>query len=194
MSGLVDKLKIAINKAFPFMELPLSISRQSNFPLDKSSLWWDETAATNYAKSDPTAYPGQPITVVDEVKGAVKLFIIKPDSTLELVGSMSSVTALQQELAQHKVDYNALKSAHDQLKAAHDQLKSSHNALDAHEKQLKKDHDALKAAFDKKVYTADEITETTNRVFVTPAQKSKIDTIVYATNEDIDSLFPELKA
>ena len=266
------------------MEFPLSMSRQGDFPLDKSSLWWDLEEATSYAKNDPTAYPGQPITVVDEAENTVTLFVIGTDGSLVAQGGMASVDALKQELTAHKADYNKLKTAyeatkadvtklrqdHDALKNAHDALDGKHTALDAkvteldsHEKQLKsdhdalaakhaklqedhtaldgkvttlsekhdtlqgdvtalsgkhdalekkhnalqgahdtlatdeaqlkKDHEALKTAFESKVYTADEITETATRVFVTPEQKAVIDTVVYATEADIDELFPELK-
>ena len=280
LEGLIKK----ITKVFPFMEFPLSMSRQGDFPLDKSSLWWDLEEATNYAKNDPTAYPGQPITVVNETENTVTLFVIGTDGSLVAQGGMASVDALKQELKSHKADYDKLKAAYDQTKADvtklrqdHDALKSAHDALDGkhtaldtkvteldtHEKQLKadhdalaakhnklqedhtaldgkvtalsgkhdtlqgevtalsgkhdaleekhntlqgahdtlaadeaqlkKDHEALKTAFETKVYTADEITETTGRVFVTPQQKAVIDTVVYATEADIDELFPELK-
>lgn len=280
LEGLIKK----ITKVFPFMEFPLSMSRQGDFPLDKSSLWWDLEEATNYAKNDPTAYPGQPITVVNEAENTVTLFVIGTDGSLVAQGGMASVDALKQELKNHKADYDKLKAAYDQtkvdvtkLRQDHDALKSAHDALDGkhtaldtkvteldtHEKQLKsdhdalaakhnklqedhtaldgkvttlsgkhdtlqgevtalsgkhdalekkhntlqgahdtlaadeaqlkKDHEALKTAFESKVYTADEITETGTRVFVTPEQKAVIDTVVYATEADIDELFPELK-
>lgn len=262
MSLLKSILK-KITKKFAFMEFPLSMSRQGDFPLDKSSLWWDLEEAKNYASNDPTAYPGQPITVVDEAKNTVTLFVIGIDGSLVAQGGMASVDALKAELTAHKADYDKLKAAYDQTKAdvtklrqdhdalqtAHNELNGKHTALDtkvteldAHEKQLKadhdalqgkhdklqedhtalsgkhdalegkhntlqsahdqlaadeaqlkKDHEALKSAFESKVYTADEITETATRVFVTPEQKAVIDTVVYATEADIDELFPELK-
>ena len=280
LEGLIKK----ITKTFEFMEFPLSMSRQGDFPLDKSSLWWDLEEAKTYASSNPTAYPGQPITVVDEAKNTVTLYVIGIDGSLIAQGGMASVDALRQELKTHKADYDKLKAAYDQTKAdvtklrqdhdalqtahtelngkhtaldtkvteldkhekqlkadhdalsaKHDKLQGDHTALDgkvtqlsgkhdtlqgevttltgkhnelekkhntlqgahdtlaADEAQLKKDHEALKTAFESKVYTADEITETATRVFVTPEQKAVIDTVVYATETDIDELFPELK-
>lgn len=180
MSELLEKAKLAINKTFPFMELPLSISRQGQFPLDKSSIWWSKAEAEAYASTNPIAYPGQPITVVDEDSNTVTFYLIGIDGTLVAQGSAASVEELKQQLAAHKVEYNALKTAHEELKAAHD--------------QLKRDHDALRGEFDAHDHTADEITETATRVWVSPEQKAKIDTIVYATNADIDSLFPDLAA
>lgn len=178
MADIVKTLKLAINKVFPFMELPLSISRQSNFPLDKSSIWWDKAEAENYAKTDPTAYVGQPITIVDEAKNTVTLCVIKGDGTLETVGSMASVDALKQELQQHKVEYNALKQAHE--------------ALSTKVTTLEGKHDALEKKFNEHKHNADVIEETATRIFFTPDEKKKLQEIEYATDEDIKSLFPEL--
>lgn len=179
MADIVKTLKLAINKVFPFMELPLSISRQGNFPLDKSSIWWDQAEAEKYAKNDPTAYVGQPITVVDEAHDTVKLYVIKVDGSLEQVGSLASVEALKEELKQHKVEYNALKQAHEALKTKVDELEGKHSALEK--------------KFNEHKHNADVIEETSTRVFVSPEEKKKLQDIAYATNEDIDSLFPELK-
>ncbi len=283
--SLLNELAKAITKKFAFMEFPLSMSRQGDFPLDKSSLWWDLQEATTYAKSNPTAYPGQPITVVDEASNTVTLYIVGTKGELVAQGGMASVDALKKELTAHKADYDKLKAAYDQTKAdvqqlrtdhdalnekhtaldgkvttlsgkhdklqqdhttlddkvttlsgkhdtlqgAHDALNTKHEALqkahdtlaadeaalkkshealegkhttlqqtvtalDAHEKQLKKDHDALKQSFDTHVHTADDITETATRVFVTPELKTKLQTMEFATNADIDALFPELNA
>lgn len=177
MSELLEKAKLAINKTFPFMELPLSISRQGQFPLDKSSIWWSKAEAEAYATTNPIAYPGQPITVVDEDSNTVTFYLIGIDGALVPQGSAASVEELKQELAQHKVEYNALKTAHEELKAAHE--------------QLRRDHDALRGEFDAHDHTADEITETGTRVWMSPDQKSKLDAIAYAEEADIDELFKE---
>lgn len=180
MAGVMKKLASWINKTFPFMELPLSISRQGQFPLDKSSIWWSLEEAQEYAQSNPIAYAGQPLTVVNEEENSVTFYLIGTDGTLVPQGSEASVEELKEQLAAHKIEYTALKQSHDELKAAHE--------------QLKREHDALRSEFDSHDHTADEITETATRVWVSPEQKAKIDTIVYATNADIDELFPELKA
>lgn len=167
----------AINKAFKFVETQVSFSRQGSFPLDKSSLWWDKAEAEAYAKT-ARAYAGQPITVVDETKDTVQLFLVKKDGTLKEVGSMDSIAVLQEELKQHKVDYQALKTAHDNLEKKVTELEKKHNKLDTDFKAHK--------------HNADAIEETTNRVFLSPAEKTKLQDIEYATEEDIDTLFPEL--
>lgn len=75
-----------INKTFPFMEFPLSISRQGDFPIDRKSLWWDKSAADSFAATDPTAYIGMPVSVYDEAAGTVILYIINKDRELQQVG------------------------------------------------------------------------------------------------------------
>lgn len=173
MADVMKKLASWINKTFPFMELPLSISRQGQFPLDKSSIWWSLEDAQTYAQSNPIAYAGQPLTVVNEDENTVTFYLIGTDGSLVPQGSEASVEELKEQLAAHKIEYNTLKQNHD---------------------QLKRDFDALKSAYDSHTHTADQITETATRVWVSPDQKAKIDAIVYATNADIDELFPELKA
>ena len=112
--SLLERIVKKITKTFEFMEFPLSMSRQGDFPLDKSSLWWDLEEATNYAKNDPTAYPGQPITVVNETENSVTLFVIGTDGSLVAQGGMASVDALKNELKAHKADYDKLKAAYEE--------------------------------------------------------------------------------
>lgn len=59
---------MAINgsdKSFAFMEFPLSMSRQDAFPLDKNSVFYSMSDAQTYAQTNPTAYVGQVIAVVE---------------------------------------------------------------------------------------------------------------------------------
>ena len=84
--GIIEKTLRTVNKTFPFMEFPLSISRQGNFPIDRKSLWWSKADADNYAATDPTAYVGMPISVHDEVENTVTLYIINSDLELQEVG------------------------------------------------------------------------------------------------------------
>ena len=60
---------MAINgsdKSFAFMEFPLSMSRQDAFPLDKNSVFYSMSDAQTYAQTNPTAYVGHVIAVVEE--------------------------------------------------------------------------------------------------------------------------------
>ena len=46
---------------------PLNFRRGNPNPLDNSSVWGSLAAAQNYAKTDPGAYVGQILTVVEDV-------------------------------------------------------------------------------------------------------------------------------
>jgi|SRR5699024_4432641 len=59
---------MAINgsdKSFSKMEFPLGMKRQDAFPLDDSSIFYSMSDAQTYAQSNPTAYVGQVIAVVE---------------------------------------------------------------------------------------------------------------------------------
>lgn len=51
--------------SFPFMEFPLSISRQDAFPLDRYSVFSSLSEAQTYAQTSPVAYVGQILAVLD---------------------------------------------------------------------------------------------------------------------------------
>ena len=80
-----------VNKDFKFMELPLSISRQDSFPVDRFTLWWEKSKADEYAKSNPTAYIGMPISVYDENKSTVTFYVIDANKELQQVGTKAKV-------------------------------------------------------------------------------------------------------
>ena len=48
---------------------PLNFRRGNPNPLDNSSVWASIEDAQNYAATDPVAYVGQILTVVDNVNG-----------------------------------------------------------------------------------------------------------------------------
>lgn len=54
-------------KAADGLGFPLNFRRGNPNPLDNSSVWASLAAAENYAKTDPTAYVGQPLTVIETV-------------------------------------------------------------------------------------------------------------------------------
>lgn len=58
-------------KAYSNMEFPLSMKRQDAFALDPTCVWPSLAEAQNYAKTNPTAYIGQVLSVVaDGIKNA----------------------------------------------------------------------------------------------------------------------------
>lgn len=70
--------------------LPLNIRRGNPNPLDNSAVWASLDAAKNYAKTDPTAYVGQIISVVDNENSVVDVYKINDTAgNLVLVGTVT---------------------------------------------------------------------------------------------------------
>ena len=80
---------MAINnteKTFSSMEFPLSMKRQDAFALDPTCVWSSLEEAQDYAKTNPTAYIGQVISVV--VDGTATIYQIKNTAgDLEALGT-----------------------------------------------------------------------------------------------------------
>ena len=66
-----------INKDIAYMALPLSIRRGNPFPLDEYSVWYDKTQMETYAQTNPVAYVGQILTLVNEVESTVEAYMIQ---------------------------------------------------------------------------------------------------------------------
>ena len=67
---------------------PLNFRRGNPNPLDNSSVWASLEAAQNYAATDPVAYVGQILTVVDNVNGIATVYAIQDEAgTLKKVGT-----------------------------------------------------------------------------------------------------------
>lgn len=62
-------------KAYSNMEFPLAMKRQDAFALDPSTVWPTLADAQNYAKTNPTAYVGQMLSVV--VNGTATPYVIQ---------------------------------------------------------------------------------------------------------------------
>lgn len=60
----------------PKMEFAMPFIRQGKFPLDATSLFKSKADAINYVNTDPTAYTGQVISVLDAVTKTVELNVI----------------------------------------------------------------------------------------------------------------------
>ena len=76
--------------------LPISYKRGNPIPLDKSAVWYDYDLMVAYATTDPTAYVGQILSLVDETdKTAAKAYIIlNVAGDIEEIGSGSLSTAI----------------------------------------------------------------------------------------------------
>ena len=67
---------------------PLNFRRGNPNPLDNSSVWASLAEAQNYAATDPVAYVGQVLTVVDNANGAATVYAIQDEAgTLKKVGT-----------------------------------------------------------------------------------------------------------
>lgn len=67
---------------------PLNFRRGNPNPLDNSSVWASLKAAQTYAASDPVAYVGQILTVVDNTEGIATVYSIQDEAgTLKKVGT-----------------------------------------------------------------------------------------------------------
>ena len=67
---------------------PLNFRRGNPNPLDNSSVWGSLEAAQTYATSDPVAYVGQILTVVDNANGVATVYSIQDEAgTLKKVGT-----------------------------------------------------------------------------------------------------------
>ena len=67
---------------------PLNFRRGNPNPLDNSSVWASLEAAQTYAASDPVAYVGQILTVVDNLGGNATVYAIQDEAgTLKKVGT-----------------------------------------------------------------------------------------------------------
>lgn len=67
---------------------PLNFRRGNPNPLDNSSVWASLEAAQTYAASDPVAYVGQILTVVDNAGGIATVYAIQDEAgTLKKVGT-----------------------------------------------------------------------------------------------------------
>ena len=67
---------------------PLNFRRGNPNPLDNSSVWASIEDAQNYAATDPVAYVGQILTVVDNANGIATVYAIQDEAgTLKKVGT-----------------------------------------------------------------------------------------------------------
>lgn len=77
-----------IKKDFNASSLPISFSRGNPIPLDKSAVWYDFEALTNYAAQSAVAYVGQVVAYVNETDNTAKAYIIADTAgTLTEVGA-----------------------------------------------------------------------------------------------------------
>lgn len=83
-----------VKKDSNFMGLPVNIARGNPIPLDKSEIWYSYDEMISYAQSDPTAYVGQILGLVNENdKTATAYIILNVSGEVQEVGKATQVDA-----------------------------------------------------------------------------------------------------
>lgn len=104
-----------INKNYKFAEFPISIFRQGAFPLDANSVFYSLEEAKEYAKNNPTSYPGQIISVVDIGTNSTKNYQIEISGELSYISTNiqvdSELSLSSTNPVQNRIIYQALESA-----------------------------------------------------------------------------------
>ena len=86
-------------KAYSNMEFPLSMKRQDAFALDPTCVWPSLAEAQNYAKTNPTAYIGQVLSVVAD--GVATAYTIQnADGDLAPLGAAAVDIATDSEVSE----------------------------------------------------------------------------------------------
>ena len=84
-------------KPFAKMEFPLAMQRQDAFALDPTSVWPSLAEAQNYAKTNPTSYIGQVLSVV--VDGVATTYtIVDATGKLAPLGAAAVAVATDPEV------------------------------------------------------------------------------------------------
>lgn len=85
-----------IKKNGNFMGLPMNVARGNPIPLDKSEIWYSYAEMEKYAKTDPVAYVGQILGLVDEVaQTATAYIILNTSGELQEIGASIEVPQLK---------------------------------------------------------------------------------------------------
>ena len=84
-----------IKKDGNFMGLPMNVARGNPIPLDKSEIWYSYAEMEAYAKTDPVAYVGQILGLVDEVNDVATAYIIlNTAGDLQEIGASVEIPSL----------------------------------------------------------------------------------------------------
>lgn len=85
-----------IKKDGNFMGLPMNVARGNPIPLDKSEIWYSYEAMELYAQTDPVAYVGQILGLVDEAAGTATAYIIlNTAGELQEIGASVDIPSLK---------------------------------------------------------------------------------------------------
>lgn len=133
-----------INKNVTYMALPLAIRRGNPFPIDEYAVWYDQTELETYAQTNPVAYVGQIVTLVNESASTVEAYMIQntagnlmklasttasgdlTEDVLELQGQVTGIlAAIGTKGGESSIAANNLWAAIEEIKAAYEAADTS---------------------------------------------------------------------
>lgn len=133
-----------INKDITYMALPLAIRRGNPFPIDEYAVWYDMGELTTYAQTNPVAYVGQIVTLVNESASTVEAYMIQntagnlmklasttasgdlTEDVLELQGQVTDIlAAIGTKGGESSITANNLWAAIEEVKAAYEAADTS---------------------------------------------------------------------
>ena len=133
-----------INKDITYMALPLAIRRGNPFPIDEYAVWYDMGELTTYAQTNPVAYVGQIVTLVNESASTVEAYMIQntagnlmklasttasgdlTEDVLELQGQVTDIlAAIGTKGGESSIAANNLWAAIEEIKAAYEAADTS---------------------------------------------------------------------
>lgn len=133
-----------INKDVTYMALPLAIRRGNPFPIDEYAVWYDMGELTTYAQTNPVAYVGQIVTLVNESASTVEAYMIQntagnlmklasttasgdlTEDVLELQGQVTDIlAAIGTKGGESSIAANDLWAAIEEIKAAYEAADTS---------------------------------------------------------------------
>lgn len=133
-----------INKDITYMALPLAIRRGNPFPIDEYAVWYDQTELETYAQTNPVAYVGQIVTLVNESASTVEAYMIQntagnlmklasttasgdlTEDVLELQGQVTDIlSAIGTKGGESSIAANNLWAAIEEVKAAYEAADTS---------------------------------------------------------------------
>lgn len=162
--------------------LPISYKRGNPIPLDKSAVWYDYNSMVAYATTDPTAYVGQILSLVDETDAtSAKAYII-----LDLAGNVEEIGsgALSDALDTIDLELDTINSSIESIEASISNLIATIGAPASDETEAS----GLFAELNKKANSADVYTkeQTDTNISTAVAQAAHLKRKEIKSTDEID--------